>query len=97
MKNTITKSHRDILLERQKYRCCYCDCHLLYPHAVTDNGRPHPRAATLEHLRRRADGGDGSLDNKAVACRECNSSRGEMDWLSYKTLKRRELEMENAA
>lgn len=90
-KNAGSKPHRDIILEKQGYRCCYCGSHLLYPHAVLGSGRPHPRAATIEHLRRRADGGDGSLDNKAVACHECNTGRGSTDWMTYKSMKMAEI------
>lgn len=86
-----TASHRDLILQRQRYKCCGGGNHLLYPHAVLDCGRPHPRAATIKHLRRRADGGDGSLDNKAVACLECNSDRGSTDWMTYKSMKMAEI------
>ncbi len=33
------------------------------------------RMASLEHLRRRADGGDDAPANLAMACAYCNSSR----------------------
>lgn len=35
------------------------------------------RQATVEHLRRRAEGGDDAPENLALACAYCNSSRGE--------------------
>jgi len=41
--------------------------------------------ATVEHLQRREDGGKTVKDNLAIACHPCNSSRGRVDWLTYKT------------
>lgn len=35
----------------------------------------------LEHLNRRSDGGGNERDNIALACHECNSTRGNVDWL----------------
>ncbi|MCS0463321.1 MULTISPECIES: HNH endonuclease [Rhizobium] len=49
-----------------------------------------PRAATLEHLRRRADGGKDNRDNFAAACKSCNDSRGKWDLLFYASWKRNE-------
>jgi hypothetical protein len=51
----------------------------------------HPKSQTIEHLRRKADGGTSHPDNKALACYECNSERGDMDWLTYKSLKMGEI------
>jgi hypothetical protein len=45
---------------------------------------------TLEHLRRKVDGGTHRNDNIALACLECNTGRGSMDWLSYTTYRRGE-------
>jgi 5-methylcytosine-specific restriction endonuclease McrA len=52
--------------------------------------RRRPQAATLEHLRRRADGGKDNRDSFAAACKKCSDSRGEHDWLFYASLKRDE-------
>nr|WP_240543070.1 HNH endonuclease [Sinorhizobium meliloti] len=49
-----------------------------------------PYAATLEHLQRRADGGTGHPSNLAMACKRCNNTRGERDWLSYASWRRKE-------
>lgn len=74
-----------ILREKQKGLCCYCEKPM--------RPMPHdPRAPvrhdneTLEHLNRRADGGaKWDFDNLALACFECNTGRGSVDWLTYKT------------
>jgi hypothetical protein len=56
----------------------------------------HPHGETIEHLRRKIDGGTGHLDNKALACLECNSGRGDMDWLTYKSWKCGEITAQEA-
>lgn len=92
MKNRI-KKHRDLIAEKQGGRCCYCEVKLVQSTDRLGNGRVHPRAVTIEHLRRRADGGTGVLDNKAAACYECNTGRGSTDWLTYKSIRMGEVEM----
>ena len=47
-------------------------------------------AETIEHLRRRSDGGRNNRDNIALACKRCNQERGAMDWLTYTTWRRGE-------
>lgn len=90
---------RGELFTRQGGRCCYCEKPIyIKDHASerlfplrTKKGAAHPdHLATLEHLRRIADGGRHSLDNFALACRPCNCARGSIDWLSYKTMKLQE-------
>ena len=71
---------RSVLLRKQGGRCCYCS-RLVY--RERPNG--HHEKATLEHLRRRADGGTNHPDNLALACYPCNAFRGKTDWLSFKT------------
>ena len=46
---------------------------------------------TIEHLRRKADGGEDCADNLALACRDCNHGRGHTDWFTYKTIRSGEL------
>lgn len=41
------------------------------------------RYATLEHLKRKADGGTKAFANLVMACHGCNVRRGEMDVESY--------------
>ena len=47
------------------------------PHKTRDN------TATIEHLRRQADGGRHRLENLALSCKQCNDRRGTTDWLTY--------------
>lgn len=42
------------------------------------------RYATLEHLKRRADGGTRANTNLVMACNSCNSRRGEMPVDQYR-------------
>jgi 5-methylcytosine-specific restriction endonuclease McrA len=77
---------RAILREKQDGRCCYCRIKM----RICFSNSKRPDAETLEHLDRRADGGSNARDNIALACRDCNTGRGSIDWLSYTTLKRGE-------
>ncbi|WP_242221604.1 HNH endonuclease [Shinella zoogloeoides] len=90
-RKTTAQKHRTLLIAKQGGKCCYCERRLLHHMTALENGNVHPRAATIEHLRRRCEGGSNHLDNKAVACHECNTSRGSTDWLTYKSLKMGEL------
>ncbi|MGM4911482.1 HNH endonuclease [Rhizobium sp. 768_B6_N1_8] len=81
---------RRILTERQNNRCCYCEC-ILLPTNAQWRKVIHPRSQTIEHLHRKADGGGGHRDNKALACYECNTGRGSIDWLTYKSIKMGEI------
>jgi 5-methylcytosine-specific restriction endonuclease McrA len=82
------------LREAQRNLCCYCARHLAPPHK---GGKPQPASETIEHLRRKADGGTNHPDNLALACSECNSGRGAMDWLTYKTVRAGEIYREVTA
>ncbi|WP_411906312.1 HNH endonuclease [Rhizobium mayense] len=42
-------------------------------------------------MQRRADGGSDHPDNLAMACKECNDGRGEVDWMTYRSFKRGEI------
>lgn len=53
--------------------------------------RQSPNLATVEHVRRKADGGTNELRNKALACYRCNTERGEIDWLTYTSYRRGEI------
>ncbi|RAL98695.1 HNH endonuclease [Agrobacterium sp. MS2] len=80
----LTPSHRKLLRKAQGGKCCYCGIKMRNPQA---GGQQFPDSETIEHLRRRADGGDNSLNNKALACFRCNVERGEIDWLTYKSFR----------
>lgn len=71
-------------MEKQHGICCYCG----QPMTLAYNGTvPFPNTATIEHLRRRADGGLTVPDNLALACHDCNSARGAMNWVEFKTVR----------
>ena len=69
-----------LLFFLQGGRCCYCRRWLTLTYAPY---KRRPDAATIEHLRRQADGGRHRLENLALACKECNDRRGAVDWLTY--------------
>ena len=73
---------RVLLFWRQQGRCFYCDQPMTLSFAQRDN--IWDNSATLEHLHRRADGGDGTKSNLVPACRRCNERRGERDWQAYR-------------
>jgi 5-methylcytosine-specific restriction endonuclease McrA len=74
---------RAILRQRQKGRCCYCGIKM----RISFPKRLRHDSETIEHLNRRTDGGGNERDNIALACHECNSTRGNVDWLVWKTLR----------
>ncbi|NKM30112.1 HNH endonuclease [Rhizobium laguerreae] len=77
------------LFDKQDGKCCYCDQHVILSYRWRDQQRPD--AATIEHLQRRAEGGSDHPDNIAMSCKKCNDGRQEIDWLTYRSLKRGEL------
>ncbi|AHG45149.1 HNH endonuclease [Rhizobium leguminosarum bv. trifolii CB782] len=77
------------LFQKQEGRCCYCGQHVILSYRWRDQQRPD--AATIEHLQRRADGGTDHPDNIAMSCKACNEGRQEIDWLTYRSLKRGEI------
>lgn len=79
--------HRLILRQKQNGKCCYCGVQMVY----RKDRDMFPERETIEHLRRRSEGGDNSLDNKALACYRCNSERGGVDWFTYTSYRRGEL------
>lgn len=52
-------------------KCIHCNAKLV----IRDDGRAMG-AATLEHVRPQAQGGDNRLENLAVACNRCNREKG---------------------
>lgn len=53
--------------EAQNWKCCWCGI------VTTDSGR---RQGTLEHIIPVSMGGKDVIENVALACRKCNSMRG---------------------
>lgn len=80
------------LHQRQHGACCYCGClTFLHPKPWRLGDSPPADFATLEHLRRKADGGTNHPDNVAIACWQCNNERGDLTWVEFKTLKTQRL------
>jgi 5-methylcytosine-specific restriction endonuclease McrA len=68
------------LFRHQNGLCCYCgDAMLIGDHS-------HPKCATLEHLKRKCEGGTNHIGNLAIACSECNNGRQSKSWLEWKTI-----------
>lgn len=90
------KTMRARLFAKQNGLCCYCGS-AVYLRGIEPGSfakirlgiresQLKFRIGTLEHLRKQSDGGDDSADNLALACARCNSIRGEMTWLDFKSL-----------
>jgi hypothetical protein len=66
------KALRELLSERQGWRCYWCG-------GLTDRpcgpGESNGMTATLEHLTPLRDGGATDEENCVMACRACNSNR----------------------
>lgn len=81
------KQLKALLFERQEGKCCYCGGEIeLHPEPWGFGNTTPPNFATFEHLRRKRDGGGSNPDNLALACFLCNTSRGETNWVEFKTL-----------
>ncbi|WEX76857.1 HNH endonuclease [Sinorhizobium numidicum] len=89
MKTAIKRQLILKLFEKQGGKCCYCDQHVILSYRWRDQQRPD--AATIEHLERLADGGTDHPSNIAMSCKKCNDGRQELDWLTYRSLKRGEI------
>lgn len=77
------------LFELQGGKCCYCGKAVRLAPEPWGLGNPTPDDfATLEHLQRKADGGSSHPDNLAVACFQCNTLRGEMNWCEFASVRR---------
>lgn len=91
-KRRLAEQLRDTLRERQGGCCCYCHGAMrTYPKGSMPVGGYRPDGETLEHLRRRCEGGKTTPDNVALACFRCNSERGALDWFTYATWRAEEL------
>lgn len=79
-----TKNRTNKLWLKQGGLCCYCEKPMTRFRCAEKKGPP-PHNATIEHLKRREEGGTGALDNLALAHSICNSGRGAIDWFTYKS------------
>lgn len=66
------------LSEAQNHRCCYCGQQTWHPAILDGDAVPHndSNRATREHITARANGGTFCKDNLAMACSQCNGTRG---------------------
>jgi hypothetical protein len=63
--------------ERDGWRCQICNRKCRKTFMVNkQNGRPHPRSPTLDHIRSLKDGGNHEPCNVQLACFECNTRKG---------------------
>jgi hypothetical protein len=67
------------IFEACGWRCCYCGVRLCPAHQPI----PGEQIATVEHIRRRADGGSNERENLAASCPWCNHRRGHHDALVW--------------
>lgn len=85
--------HKDVrskLRIKQGGKCCYCGKKMIKAAHIEGKSLPH-NAETIEHLKRKNEGGLNTLDNVALSCIECNAGRGSIDWFTYKTYRTGEL------
>jgi 5-methylcytosine-specific restriction endonuclease McrA len=75
-KNWISKTRRLSLYLRDGFQCQYCG---------SDLRRVAPADITLDHLVCQCEGGSDHDSNLVVACRSCNSARGNKPWREYAT------------
>lgn len=73
-------AHIYYLSERQNHRCCYCGHRMS---DITKHISVSPDAGTREHVEPKSYGGVGLEENLAVACRQCNELRGNMDYVAF--------------
>ncbi|RCS25852.1 HNH endonuclease [Phyllobacterium salinisoli] len=91
-KERLVNELRIVLRERQKGKCCYCRQPMTaYPRGRMPQGGYRHDGETIEHLQRRRDGGKTTRDNVALACFQCNSDRGAVDWFTYASYRSGEL------
>jgi 5-methylcytosine-specific restriction endonuclease McrA len=64
----------------QAWRCCYCGVR-------TTDDKHSPLEATLEHIVPRSAGGPDVYENVVLACRGCNTVRGDAEWSVHKRLR----------
>ena len=73
---------RQKIAEEQDYLCYYCGRKMSMSMAKQGANKK----ATLEHLKRKVDGGTLHYDNMAVACQQCNCNRGDYPVEMWKVL-----------
>lgn len=86
---------RNALFSDQAGACCYCERAMAGRHEPTRIAAARlgircsevrSRRATIEHLKRRADGGGNQPGNLRASCEDCNFRRQGHDWLTWKSI-----------
>lgn len=77
VKRRTTGFAKDFVLKNKRSKCVYCDTPL-------NNGN-----ATADHIIPISDGGNNSQVNLIVCCKTCNNERGNIDFRSYYSMKRK--------
>lgn len=83
-------SHKKLLWVFQRGLCCFCGCKMRISRVRSGNKVPE-NTATVEHLHPRCYGGSTGLHNKALACHKCNTTRGHVCWIEFKSVMMGEL------
>lgn len=66
------------LSESQNHRCAYCSVETWLTEN-DQNSKEDWQQASLDHVKPKTFGGNDKLSNLVVACRECNSTRGDQN------------------
>lgn len=83
--NAIKLTLLNRLSESQNHRCAYCGARVWLTEDDR-NGEEKWQRASFDHITPKSRGGNDKLKNLVVACRECNSSRGDQN--AYKFFKK---------
>lgn len=65
------KKIKEIVIQRDGLKCCYCQCQLSI------------NTITMEHIVPESKGGTFNVSNLTVSCAECNNKRGNKSFLRY--------------
>jgi 5-methylcytosine-specific restriction endonuclease McrA len=95
----VSSKVRLAVFEAANWRCCYCgvrllsrmqsarECHAYFANEAGISIRLGKtlkrRGATIEHIRRRVDGGGNARENLAAACEWCNGARGPISAVAW--------------
>ena len=79
--NTTWSRKRKVVIKRDGNNCIYC-----FKLLTVDLPKNHPDRVTLDHIVPQSEGGSDLITNLTIACGECNSKRGSMNFFSYLSL-----------
>jgi len=76
--NKLLQAHYERLWDAQNGHCCYCDCQMVSRLDLPNEQVHFPATlATLEHIVPKSLGGGTTQNNLALACRQCNQTKGD--------------------